>query len=466
MKVFLPLLLCLFFCTCVRAQEVPPSYRLLADEAQASYQQDLPRKAVKLYAEAFTIDQSNYLDVLRAAIAARDAEQLAISGDLLTHGFIIAPVDMIITFLEGQEFSELRSGPFNKTMMARAAYALGPSENGFIGKASWASVSRNYVSKSDHYVVPTEIAYRSMQRGDYQRGLTYYQQAFEVNNLSFLSKMRAATCAYMVKEEATCQNYLDEVFRKRPVLALSVLRTKPEFQAPLSKPRFAEMVGVYITTNFPELNAKLVNEIDELWEFFLVGRRYVPDTLSPLAYGQYFSEITDPELLLKKDLLLDSFHQRLDHFIEMNQIPSHNKIGDRKELLESMVMKAPLSFFETRRALLFEAGKSDHLFGTLLALAYDYALYLNGQKQSFGSITYVSKTLKDSGISMWPIEDPQGLKQRRKEMGMQPIKDVLGYTGHKFKIREHLNFGPMPANLVDEIIETPYRLNGLTTYPQ
>lgn len=76
MKPLLTLLLLTVSCTCGRAQETLSDYRQLVDEAQAAYQADQPRKALKFYTEAFKISKQYVPDLLRATIAAESIKRL------------------------------------------------------------------------------------------------------------------------------------------------------------------------------------------------------------------------------------------------------------------------------------------------------------------------------------------------------------------------------------------------------
>lgn len=70
-----------------------------------------------------------------------------------------------------------------------------------------------------------------------------------------------------------------------------------------------------------------------------------------------------------------------------------------------------------------KAVKEGKASASQLALLEDRVALLHHQKQRYGS--QVKWDMKTNAYSLLPLEDPQHVDERRKEVGLQPLKDYL-----------------------------------------
>jgi len=104
--------------------------------------------------------------------------------------------------------------------------------------------------------------------------------------------------------------------------------------------------------------------------------------------------------------------------------PGSDDIGLSANTTVFMVIQhANLDQQERYLPLMRKAVKEGKALSSQLALLEDRVALLHHQKQRYGS--QVAWDMKRNSYSLLPLEDPQHVDERRREVGLRPLKDYL-----------------------------------------
>lgn len=476
MKRVLTLLLLTIYCTCGRAQNAPPNYLPLVTDAWSAFQADQPRKALKLYDTAFDVHPGEAIDLLRAAVIAKTIKKNDRAAALINILFKKYPLEAAVTFLESREFEFAREEPLYSSMLHLAANALTAereelrsqdptshyerytisTRHGSKGTSFFRSSNYHYVLNNSLYIVLVETAHHAMLAGDYQRAHDYYRNAFSLSQNSTVSLLRAAICAYRIKESETAAEYVEKAFKTPlPDITLSIIRLTPEFQPFLEYPQLRALVGKQINHYFPALNAGLVNTIDSLTDLFFTHRKLenvVSAEVFPTIYSLGISDASRRVLQDSIDLLIS---QQIDAILSSSGYPTYEMVADRLQDFDLLTHAVQPEVLEKHWDNIITGASTNSLsfFNSArdLASRYDENCYRLGRKQKFGCIWFVPASLKATGISRWPIEHPLLVNNYRAEVGLVALDNSPKSEEGYFNLEAQQQIGKLQPSTRDEV---------------
>lgn len=458
------LFILLLLVTSIATAQQPVTYNALSAQAFSALQQNQPRAALKYYRKAFKLKQDQPLDILRAAVAATLARKSGIAADLLDHGFRIAPVDMAILFREQREFEALQDEPIGDNITKRtinASRTYQPTKYQPLIRPGEFEVS------DQEYAFNASLAHGLLQRGDYKRALTYYQQAFKIKDTNTHSLLRAGMAAALSGQEAPTHQYLAQAFSWSPAYTLTYVRLQEDFSAGMENSIFLKAVQEQIELNFPDFDPALTSFIDEVWAEFHQYRQYnaFPKVGFQTKRAACTAYIADPELLPQKEVLTNLTYNKLDSLFSLSGIPGMELIADRYILLYAMFRGASTSFLDKYWPEIIAGGEvPDFRFynnNMEMARVYDTACIKEGKKQRYGTIyLYPKEVRKAEPIDFWPVEDPENMAERRKALGLVPQQKRKFRGNIRFDLEAQLSYQGFPTafELFDYFYE-PYPID-------
>lgn len=401
-----------------------------------AYQQKDYAAAERLYTEKSGNDISAEAILLTAASVYQLGKKRGVKK-MIDHAFIIDPVGSVDYYDEDEIFNQLKATKFNQWFEARLNEAVLSPELASTGKYVFV-----YSSKSEQYVFP-DVIYQSyidsarslMKRGNYNTAHSMYIRAFRISERSGLSLTRAAACAFKAGKEGWADSHIDAAFRRYPHAVITRLRLNDEFAPLLQDDHFTSWVGKHITRQFPGLNNVLIAEMDDIWEDFTLHRGFSAGSRLTEAEGTsfmkrnsgtvqefYYSPATGGNKAerSKTDRLCA---RRLTNIFEECGVPGIDQIGDRIVQLEAMLKVGNIEDWEQWKPLILTAIKKGEISGYAYAKAYDEALARSGREQIFGTYMYATVSVnRASLLKYWPIENLNGVDDRRREIGLYSIK--------------------------------------------
>ena len=322
---------------------------------------------------------------------------------------------------------------------------------------------------NDSYILLVEIANRSFKIKDYQRAVYYYDLAFAMKRKSPLSLLRAAVAALRLQKYDEADAYIGDAFSELPFFTLKMIRLMPDFREALDDPQFVGLVGREIGRYFPDMNLKLVGEIDQLHELFMKYRRIPPEATELSGISSYQLLLPDPKKRAKQDELDRIISARMDSLLRTVGYPSLTLVADRiVEFDRLFYAVSPEVITENWESILLgsvEESISVFRDPSSLANRYDYICYTRGIKQWFGCIWAVPESLHDRGFAVWPIENTTEVDERRLELGMEPLKKNMRNFRKKINLKAQSKLVELPENIRDEVHANPFPLKELSGYP-
>jgi cephalosporin-C deacetylase-like acetyl esterase len=140
-----------------------------------------------------------------------------------------------------------------------------------------------------------------------------------------------------------------------------------------------------------------------------------------------------PANLFKEMMEADTVNRTwLKGVIEKRGWPGKSLVGEDGAHAAWLLVQhadADLSFQTKCLDLLKDAVKAGEATGTDLAYLTDRVLAAEGKKQIYGT----QLELKDGKLVVKPVEDPDNLDKRRKEVGMMPMAEYLELAGKMYR---------------------------------
>lgn len=169
--------------------------------------------------------------------------------------------------------------------------------------------------------------------------------------------------------------------------------------------------SVYVDKN-NKLNDSLLYALNNLETEFNAHRNQWHDSIA-----KYNSDPLKKKLYRQKYDAADSLtFSQVDQILCTYGYPSSEQVGDAYLTPFYLISFAPIALKEKHYDLLLDAVKKEVLSGKSFAFFADKLRIAKGQKQLYGTQSYYD-TNKNEII--YPCEDPDNLKSRRKSMGFE-----------------------------------------------
>ncbi|AQQ69532.1 hypothetical protein Mag101_11405 [Microbulbifer agarilyticus] len=121
---------------------------------------------------------------------------------------------------------------------------------------------------------------------------------------------------------------------------------------------------------------------------------------------------------------------QLEKIIDEHGWPKRSKVGDKATQGAFLVLQhADLAYQQRYIGLVRAAVANGDFSGASLALLEDRILMGEGKKQLYG--TQVTSG-EDGALELWPIEDQEGVDERRAELGLPPMSEYLRRFGLEY----------------------------------
>ena len=291
-----------------------------------------------------------------------------------------------------------------------------------------------YAQPDPAYIKHVDAAFEAMQSENYDSCLRHYEAAFEIQKTSYLSTMRAVTCAFEKMEHPLTEKYLKQAFDIDWGGAKQVFDGYPEFdkyrKGPLSDivyeyyMREAEKAGV---------NIELMNELSVIARDDQAQRQEMRATSE-----KYGWESPQMDSLWALQSYADSVNEvKVEKIIASYGYPGKSMVGGAQSGTVFMVIQhAPLETQLKHLDLITEAADNGELSWSSVALLVDRVNMRQGKKQLYGT----QLRQDENGAYFSPIANPHKIDSIRATVGLGPIQEYADYWEITWDADEHIRF--------------------------
>jgi tetratricopeptide (TPR) repeat protein len=442
------LLLC--FSTALCAQQLPTRPKVNHTEwAETEYGNGRYEEALRHFPKSLKLNPDEPLRVLRAAVSAYKVGKKGQMRQFLKDGYKLRSLRFADIYLYQSEFRELDGSPFEEELLE-----VGAGEFRLIN-ARYGSerFTRKplYRGKNHGYGFRMYLGEQMIREREFDRAFIYYEAAFKMDEGDYFGWLRMGFCAAMEGRVEETNYFLDKAFAAMPTYSLSYLRLHSDFKPGFENRYFLKAVERQMTQHFPDFDAPLTTAIDSLWEEFTGWRDYHPNPEMKYGGREYdcFTEIRRPDLLHHREELNRRLYRKLDSLISTHGVPTAGQVADREPLLLLMMQGAPTDFLGEHWDVLTAAVARPMLNLRFcvcdFAWFYDEACVREGKRQRYGTILLWDYTMRMiEPINFYPIEDPEGVDDRRAALGMKPLEEHFDFINIDFSPEAHLRYEGFP----------------------
>jgi hypothetical protein len=278
-----------------------------------------------------------------------------------------------------------------------------------------------YSTSDTAYIRHVEAALRHLQRNECQPCLDAYEKAFRIAQKSYLSLLRAATCAYACREKKLVAQYLDKALDLEWDGPHRVFTTYPEFK-PYRHTPFEKDLLTHQNRKIKQLglDAGLIRELAAIRE---ADERYRLQVDSVI--GTYGRDSEPMRVLHRQMWTQDSLNLiEVEKLIARHGYPGKSKVGTVQSTTAFLVLQhSALPIMEKYFPLLQDAAARGELDRASFAMFTDRIRMYRGEKQLYGTQLYTRPG--SDALELYPLEDEGRVDERRAEVGLGPLREYL-----------------------------------------
>ena len=291
-----------------------------------------------------------------------------------------------------------------------------------------------FSSQEPTYINNVQAGEAALKAGKYDSCLVYYQQAFQIQQTSYLSTLRGAACAYKAEETETLEDYLGVAFELSWDGTKHIFDTYPEF-AFLQGSTFEDMVveRYRAAAKASGYNLELMDELRE------IGR-------TDQLYRMHMRTVSEEHGWQSPQM--DSLWALQNHEDSLNQLrivaifsefgyPGKSLVGPGMASTAFLVIQhASQELQEEYMPLITAAADAEEVSWRSVALLIDRVRLGQGKKQIYGSQLF---TDFETGQTLFsPIENPHQIDSLRESVGLGPLQEYADHWNLKWDPDEHL----------------------------
>ena len=276
----------------------------------------------------------------------------------------------------------------------------------------------SYHSHSQSYDQETAKAVKAYSENRPDSCVYFFNQAFRLAAANGSDLYNAAICNLLNGNSKRCVAFLNEAIMRG--INISKLKIDPDLELLHTQKNWAKLLikaekvqkNQFNNTEFPEEAKQLATlwENDQYWRFRL-GKAY--DKKDTLATKQTWGKL----------MPLDSLNLiQLQLIIDRIGWPGISKVGRSGANTAFLIIDhSPRETMEKYFPLLEASARKGEASLSGYATMKDRILVNRGQKQIYGTQRYWDSAGKK--FIYFPIEDESNVNDRRKEVGLEPLKD-------------------------------------------
>jgi hypothetical protein len=281
--------------------------------------------------------------------------------------------------------------------------------------------SVTYSTPDTAYMRHVEVAFGHLQRGECRPCLDAYEKAFRIAQKSYLSLLRAATCAYSCREKKLAAQYLDKALALEWDGPHQVFTTYPEFKpyhnTPFEKDLLARQDRIIRQLG---LDAGLIRELTAIRKADERYRLQVDSVIK--TYGRNSEPL---QALHRRMWIQDSLNLiEVEELIARHGYPGKSKVGTVQSATAFLVLQhSALPVMEKYLPLLQDAAARGELDRASFAMFTDRVRMYRGEKQVYGTQVYTRPG--SDAVELYPLEEEGHVDERRAEVGLGPLREYL-----------------------------------------
>ena len=297
-----------------------------------------------------------------------------------------------------------------------------------------ASGQITFSSKAPGYKTNVQAGEKALNAGNYDTCLQYYKRAFQIQQTSYLSTLRAAACAYKIEDTETLEHYLGIAFELSWDGTRHIFDTYPEFTF-LQETPFEEMIEkrYKAAAEASGYNLALMEELQEIGRTDQLYRMHMGSVSE--EYGWQSPQMDSLWTLQNHE---DSLNQlRIVEIFKEYGYPGRSLVGPGMASTAFMVIQhAPQELQEEYMPIITAAADAEEVSWRSVALLIDRVRLGQGKKQIYGSQLY---TDFETGKTLFsPMENPHQIDSIRATVGLGPIQEYADRWNLKWDPEEHL----------------------------
>jgi hypothetical protein len=285
-----------------------------------------------------------------------------------------------------------------------------------------------YATTDSAYATLVDKAFQYLKAGDCKSCLDKYEESFKISELSILSRLRAASCAYACKNEERWKFHIQFALDKGWGAVDAIIHDLRNKYPELSKYN-RDLFYTYTDKQLKDIKKRfgydesLASELEIIYEDDQALRHKIPNLRTEQERKALWNEIYK----------VDSINVlKIEQIFLKHGYPGRSKVGDNLSSTAFLVIQhADLAYQEKYFPLIEEAANKGELDKGSLAYLIDRIRIRKGQKQLYGS--QVTDIDRDGKWEFSPIEDEINVNERRKDMGLGRIEEYAKQFNIEYK---------------------------------
>jgi hypothetical protein len=293
--------------------------------------------------------------------------------------------------------------------------------------------TQNYSSQNPDYIFNAKAGERTLNAELYDSCIIYFKNAFEIQQTSFLSTLRAAACGYSGGKFTYFKEQLEKA------LDINWDGTKNIFY---SYPEFAYLHGTGFENDLNELwtaaaeasgvNVRLMQELEQM---------RITDQKERLqmrsVQEEFGRESVQMDSLWKLQSYSDSVNTvRIVEILEEYGYPGKTMVGPAQASSAFLIVQhAELEIQEKYMDLITAAADADEVPWASVALLVDRVNMRNGKAQKYASQISIDPETGEHYFS--EIENPEKIDSIRATVGLGPIQAYADNWDIQWDVEKH-----------------------------
>lgn len=277
---------------------------------------------------------------------------------------------------------------------------------------------QTFSSPNPDYITNVKLGESALKAEKYDSCIVYYKLAFDIQQTSYLSTMRAAACGFSSKDADYMDLQLNKAFELNWGGAKQTFEAYEEFEY-LQESDFADMVDQRYMDAATDAGVD-IEMMEEMDGILYEDQRYRGEmNVVSKAHGWDSPQMDSLWVLQNK---ADSINTaRISEIIDENGYPGKSIVGERHASTSFLVIQhADQETQEKYLPIITAAADEGEVRWSSVALLIDRVNLKQGKKQVYGS--QVSRDPDTEEHFFLPIENPMKIDSIRESVGLGPLQ--------------------------------------------
>lgn len=294
--------------------------------------------------------------------------------------------------------------------------------------------AQSFSSQDPTYIESVNAGEYALNEGKYDSCLVHYALAFEIKQISPLSTLRGAACAFMVEDEVILDKYLDKAFELNWDETKAFINDYPEFKF-LKNTSFEKMINARWAeaAKASGLNLALVEEFAEIRMTDQLYRKQMRVTSD-----KFGSQSPQMESLWNRQNRADRINiRKIVVAIDQYGYPGKSLVGPRQASTAFLVIQhAELEVQEKYLKTITDAADAGEVEWSSVALLVDRVKMRSGEKQIYGS--QINQDPETEEYFFAEIENPYKIDSIRATVGLGSLQEYANNWSFKWDPDAHV----------------------------